>query len=83
MVINTSFYIYQVNNDSCHEKINRILKKVLKKLQMSQEVEMKAHEMVEEMLTEREIEEETTTEILGVTTTEKIRCEGHGYLRCL
>ena len=42
---------------------------------MSQEVEMKAHEMVEEMLTEREIEEETTTE--------KIRCEGHGYLRCL
>ena len=59
-----------------------ILKKVLKKLQMSQDVEMKAYQMVEEMLTEREIEE-TTTEILGVTTTEKIRCEGHGYLRCL
>ena len=50
---------------------------------MSQDVEMKAYQMVEEMLTEREIEEETTTEILGVTTTEKIRCEGHGYLRCL
>ena len=50
---------------------------------MSQEVAMKAHEMVEEMLTEREIEE-TTTEILGVTTTEKIRCEGSCcYLRCL
>merc|ERR1712037_102401 len=78
---NPEVWTTEVNNDSCHEKINRILKKVLKKLQMSQEVEMKAHEMVEEMLTEREIEEETTTEILGVTTTEKIRCEGHGYLR--
>ena len=65
------------NNDICHEKINSILKKVLKKLQMSQDVEMKAYEMVEEMLTEREIE--------GVTTTEKIPCEGHnptGPLPC-
>ena len=51
------------NNDTCHEKINSILKKVLKKLQMSQDVEMKAYEMVEEMLTESEIEGVTTKEI--------------------
>ena len=81
--MNESYETTKYPDDICHDKINSILKKVLKKLQMSQDVEMKASEMVEEMLTEREIEEETTTEILGVTTTEKIRCEGHGYLRCL
>ena len=65
-----------MNNDSCHKKINRILKNILKKLQMSQDVEMKAYQMVEEMLTEREIEGGTTTEI---------PCEGRnptGLLPC-
>ena len=51
------------NNEICHLKINRILKKVLKKLQMSQDVQMKAYQMVQEVLTEREIEGVTATEI--------------------